>query len=164
MMRKFLGVSLFVCLVSLAGVAQETPKPEVFGGYQFTTLGPSPRWNASGWNGSASMYITRWVGVTGDFSGAYSSGLSFHTYTFGPVVSTHKGRISPFAHALFGGAHASDSVSGTSGFAMQFGGGVDVGHKQFALRLVQADWLITRFSGFTDKNNARVSTGILMRF
>ncbi len=30
-MRKFVVVALFVCLVALAGVAQETPKPEVFG-------------------------------------------------------------------------------------------------------------------------------------
>ena len=28
-------------------------------------------------------------------------------YNGGPVISSHKGRIAPFAHALFGGAHAS---------------------------------------------------------
>jgi hypothetical protein len=161
-MRKFVGLALFVCLVALAGFAQETPKPEVFGGYQFTTLDPS--WNASGWNGAATVYINHWFGVTGDFSGAYKTGTSFHTYTGGPVVSMHHGAFTPFAHGLFGGAHASASGVSTSGMAMMFGGGVDIGKKQFAIRAVQADWMMTRFSGFTNKNNARVSTGILYRF
>jgi hypothetical protein len=162
MLKKFIGVALFVGLSSLIGIAQETPKPEVFGGYQFTTLDPS--WHANGWNGAASMYLTRWLGVTGDFSGAYSTGTSFHTYTGGPVVSMHKHSVSPFAHALFGGAHISASGVGDSGMAMMFGGGMDYGRKAFAVRLFQADWEITRFNGFTDKNNARVSTGLLYRF
>lgn len=161
-MRKFIGVALFLCLLSLVSFGQETPKPEVFGGYQYTRLDPS--WNGNGWNGAANFYITRWLGVTGDFSGAYGTGTSFHTYTAGPVVSTHKGSFAPFVHALFGGAHASAGGFGTSGFAMQFGGGVDLGRKQFALRLVQGDWLMTRFSGFTDSSNARISTGVLYRF
>src|SRR5438445_9747685 len=161
-MRKFVVVALFVCLVALAGVAQETPKPEVFGGYQFTTLDHTP--NASGWNGSASMYVTRWLGVTGDFSGAYSQGLHFHTYTGGPVVSMHKGQFSPFAHFLIGGAHASAAGVGTSGMAMMFGGGLDMGRKQFAVRLFQVDWPSTRFSCVTDNNNALASTGVLLRF
>jgi len=162
MLKKFIGVALFVGLFSLVGIAQEVPKPEVFGGYQFTTLDPS--WHANGWNGAASMYLTRWLGVTGDFSGAYGTGTSFHTYTGGPVVSVHKHSVSPFAHALFGGAHISAAGAGDSGMAMMFGGGMDYGRKAFAVRLFQADWEITRFNGFTDKNNARVSTGLLYRF
>ena len=51
-----------------------------------------------------------------------------------------------------------------SGGARIDGGGLDLGRKRFAFRLVQADWMITRFNGFTDKNNARVSTGVLYRF
>jgi hypothetical protein len=161
-MKKLIGVAMFLCVFSCLMMAQETPKPEVFGGYQFTSLHPS--WNANGWNGSANMYITRWFGVTGDFSGAYASGASLHSYTFGPVVSTHKGNFSPFAHGLFGGAHASSAGVGASGMAMMFGGGVDMGRKQMAVRLFQVDWMILRFSGVTEKNNARVSTGILFRF
>jgi hypothetical protein len=46
---------------------------------------------------------------------------------------------------------------------MMFGGGVDIGHGLVAWRLAQADWLITRFSGFTNKNNVRVSTGLVVR-
>jgi hypothetical protein len=110
------------------------------------------------------MYLTRWVGLTGDFSGAYATGTNFYTYTGGPIVSVHKHSVTPFAHALFGGAHASSAGIGTSGMAMMFGGGMDYGRKQFAVRLFQADWVVTRFNGVTDKNNARVSTGLLYRF
>ncbi|HKS71752.1 MAG TPA: hypothetical protein VJQ82_01065 [Terriglobales bacterium] len=161
-MRKLIGIALFVCLATFVGTAQETPKPEIFGGYQFTALDPS--WHGQGWNGAANMYFTHWLGVTGDFSGAYSQGLSFTTYTGGPVVSMHKGQFSPFAHFLIGGAHASFSGVGNNGMAMMFGGGLDMGHKQFAVRLFQMDWLSTRFDGFTDNNNVRVSTGVLLRF
>src|SRR5215831_20072854 len=123
MMRKFIAVTVVVFAVSALGLAGEKPAPEVFGGYQFTSTDGG--WHASGWNGAASMYITRYVGITGDFSGVYGSGQSMHTYTFGPVVSTHKGSFSPYAHALFGGAHVAAGGIGDSGESMLFGGGVD---------------------------------------
>jgi hypothetical protein len=160
-MRRVMALAVFVGMVTLAGFAQETPKPEVFGGYQYTRL---DGWNGNGFNGSATMYINRWLGVQGDFSGAYATGDSFLTYTGGPVVSTHKGMLSPFGHALFGGAHAASGGVGDSGFAMMFGGGLDVGNKKLAFRVVQMDWMITRFNGFSDKNNVRLSTGALFRF
>ena len=163
MTKKLIGTALFVALFSFVGLAQEAPKPEVFGGYQFTTLDPS--WHANGWNGAASMYFTRWLGVTGDFSGAYGSGSThFYTYTGGPVVSMHKHAISPYAHALFGGGHVSSSGFGNNGMVMMFGGGLDYGRNAFAIRLCQADWMMTHFNGVSDKNNARVSTGLLYRF
>ncbi|HYL13718.1 MAG TPA: hypothetical protein VEV41_11825 [Terriglobales bacterium] len=90
-----------------------------------------------------------------------------NTYTFGPTISAGKGSISPFVHALFGGFRT--SVSGLSGsangFAMFLGGGIDAGMKHgLAFRVVQADWEILRSSGVTDRKNARVSTGIVLRF
>ena len=53
---------------------------------------------------------------------------------------------------------------GLRGMAMMFGGGLDVGRKQFSVRLFQLDWLSTRFNGFTDNNNVRFSTGVLVHF
>jgi hypothetical protein len=160
-MRKLIGVAVLVGMISVLGMAQETPKPEVYGGYQFTSLDGG--WHGHGWNSAANLYVTRWLGGTADFSGVYNSG-SLYTYTFGPVVSTHKQNFSPFAHALFGGAHVSSGGVGTSGMAMMFGGGVDFGKGKFAFRAVQFDWMVLRFSGITDKNNVRVNTGIMYRF
>lgn len=164
-MRKFIGVAVLICLVSMLSLAQETPKPEVYAGYQFLRSSANGfSANGNGWNSAANLYITRWFGATGDFSGNYYSGASLYTYTFGPTVSTHKHSASPFAHALFGGAHASAAGFGLDGMAMMFGGGVDLGRQKFALRAVQADWVMFHSSGVTLKNNIRVTTGLMYRF
>jgi hypothetical protein len=162
MMRYFLTVAILVCVVATLGMAQETPKPEIYGGYQFTSTDGG--WHASGWNTAANMYVTRWLGGTADFSGVYKSGSNLYTYTFGPVISTHKSSFSPYAHALFGGAHAATGSIGNSGMAMMFGGGADFGKRKLVFRAVQFDWMVLRFSGVTDKNNMRVNTGFLYRF
>ena len=143
-------------------MAGETPKPEVFGGYQFTSTDGG--WHASGFSTSANLYITRWLGVTGDLGAGYSSGQSLYTYTAGPVVSKRKGSFTPYAHALFGGAHAGAAGFGTSGMAMMFGGGMDFGAHKLVFRAVNVDWMTLRFNGFTDKNNVRINTGLLYRF
>jgi hypothetical protein len=161
-MRKLIGVAALICLISMLGIAQETPKPEIFAGYQFTSTDGG--WHGNGWNTAASFYFTNWLGATGDFSGVYGSSQSLYTYTFGPVVSTHKNNFSPFAHALFGGAHAGYGGLGDSGMTMLFGGGMDFGKGKFAFRAVQVDWMILRFEGVTDKNNVRVNTGLTYRF
>ena len=161
-MRKLIGVAVLLCMVSIVGVAQEKPLPEVYGGYQFTSTDGG--WHGSGFNTGANVYITRWLAGTADLGSGFSSGSKLYSYTFGPSVSMQRKNFTPFAHALFGGAHASAGSVGTSGMAMMFGGGVDVGNKKFAIRAVQFDWLTLRFSGVTDKNNMRVTTGILYRF
>ncbi len=161
-MRKLIGVALLVCMASMLAMAGEAPKPEVYGGYQFTSTDGG--WHASGWNTAANLYIWKNLGATGDFSGVYASGQSLYTYTFGPVVSKPRGNFSPYAHALFGGAHAAAGGLGDSGMAMMFGGGLDFGKHKLVLRAVQLDWMVLRFNGFTDKNNVRVNTGILYRF
>jgi hypothetical protein len=162
MMRRFIGVVILFCMISMLGMAQETPKPEIYGGYQFTSTDGG--WHASGWNTAANMYVTRWLGATADFSGVYHTGTNLHTYTVGPVVSTHKSSFSPYAHALFGGAHTATGSFSDSGMTMMFGGGADFGKRKLVFRAVQFDWMILRFSGVSDKNNMRVNTGFLYRF
>jgi len=161
-MQKLIGVAVLVCMTSMLAMAGEKPLPEVYGGYQFTSTDGG--WHASGWNTAANMYIWKNLGATADFSGVYSSGQSLYTYTFGPVVSKPKGSFSPYAHALFGGAHAAAGGFGDSGMAMMFGSGLDFGRHKLVFRAVQVDWMVLRFSGFTDKNNVRVNTGFLYRF
>jgi hypothetical protein len=174
-MRKLIGVALFLCLISLMAAAQEAGgKAEIFAGYQYTRFDGGL--NANGFNGAAAANLNRWFGVAADFSGAYGSqsgvDTKFYSYTFGPQVSMHSGSLTPFAHFLIGGAHASASTTSggvttsasSSGMAMMFGGGVDVGRHNLAFRLAQFDWLTTRFNGVSDKNNMRLSTGLVMRF
>lgn len=162
-MKKLIGVAALICMISAFAMAQEPARPEVYGGFQFTDTDGG--WHGTGWNTAANLYITRWFGGTADFSGVYgSASTNLYTYTFGPVISTHKSAVSPFAHALFGGAHTTTAGIGTGGMAMMFGGGVDFGKHKLAFRAVQFDWMVLRFNGISDKNNMRVNTGLLYRF
>jgi hypothetical protein len=172
-MRKHIGLVILIGLFSVVSFAQENaPKAEFFGGYQYTRFDGGQ--NANGWNTSLTGNVNNWFGVAADFSGAYASpsGVSFHnyTYTFGPVVSLRQSdKFTPFAHFLAGGYHASAAFSGVSasdsGFAMMFGGGLDVNYSQHvAFRAVQFDWLSMRGNGTSDNNNMRLSTGLLFRY
>jgi len=162
MMRKLIGVAVLLCLASMCAFGGEKPLPEIYGGYQFTSTDGG--WHANGWNTAANMYVWKNVGVTGDFSCVYTSASNLYTYTFGPTISAPKGNFSPYAHALFGGAHAAAAGFGDSGMAMLFVGGLDFGKHKLVFRAVQFDWMVLRFNGFSDKNNMRVNTGLVYRF
>lgn len=178
-MRKSILWAALALSMSLAAFAQDVPKAEVFGGYQYTRINPGGGVsgdNFNGWDAAAQYNWNRAFGIKADFSGAYKSvlGVSLrqHTYLFGPVVSARTEKATLFAHALFGGAHATADAGSngffptTSGnaFAMALGGGVDYNlHRNFAVRVGQFDYLYTRFAG-TNQNNFRYSTGVVFRF
>jgi hypothetical protein len=169
-MSKFLIVLSLVCMMALPMLAQEGTKAEVFGGYQYTRISGE---NFNGWTGAVTGNVNNWLGITADISGAYKSelGASLNTYNFlfGPTVSYKQSdKVKPFAHVLFGVSHANAgffSVSASdNAFAMAMGGGVDVGfNKNVAVRLIQADYFLTRFGG-ASQNNARISTGLVFKF
>lgn len=112
-----------------------------------------------------------------------SSG-SAYTYLFGPRLSFRKhDRFIPFAQVLFGGVHASPVTisSGCSGagctplpaenkFTMTAGGGLDIRvHRHIAIRVIQAEYLMTNFDDPSTGQNAtqndvRLSAGIVFRF
>lgn len=177
-MRKLVGITLVLLLASFAAVAQEYPKAEVFGGYQYTHEGDLSSFGQgsglNGWNAAVTGNLNHWFGVTADFSGQYKSisGVDLHnyTYTFGPTLAARNIRtFTPFVHGLFGGSRASLSGSGLSasdnGFAMAFGGGVDaaVGHR-WGVRLGQFDWVSLRSNGTSSNNNFRYSAGLVLKF
>jgi hypothetical protein len=119
-------------------------------------------------------------GIVGDFGGyvftGQPAGLSaqMYTYVFGPRYNfTKSQKFVPFAQALFGGGRLDASrasvQAGENGFAMALGGGLDIGlNHRFAVRAVQAEYLMTRFPnsggvGVT-QNNFRISAGLVFRF
>jgi hypothetical protein len=68
-------------------------------------------------------------------------------------------------HALFGGASISAGGTSNQAFAMLVGGGLDIGlRKGIGIRLVQADWLMTKFNNQTQDRQGRVSAGIVLKF
>jgi hypothetical protein len=193
-MRRPLAVGFLLLFATLASA--QLPGGNVYVGYSFvradiptntilaTTSGST---NFSGWNGSLELKFLPWVGGVADFGGNYgtqhinlncevivpcpttsfNANLNLHTYLFGPRVSVPIGRVTPFAHALFGlaqtGGHALSFSESDSSFSTALGGGIDYRLiRPIAWRL-QGDLLHTRFFGST-QNNFRFSTGLVLRF
>src|SRR5258708_36696045 len=104
---RFFVLVISVGLLSLPLMAQDYPKAEVFGGYQYLHLGGSGTdINANGWNASLTGNFNSWFGVAADFSGAYKtiSGIDTKVYTSagGPEVSLNSvAKLNPFSRALF---------------------------------------------------------------
>jgi|SRR5215467_4805598 len=163
MKKKTIRLILIATLLCTPALAQRV---EIFGGAQFEHLQYS--YNAVGWNASLTGNFKHVLGITGDFSGVYNShrsNSSVYTYTFGPVLTARLPVVQPFVHALFGAARASSSGISDSAFAMFVGGGLDLGFRRgIGFRLVQADWMMTKFGDQTQDKQGRVSAGILIKF
>jgi hypothetical protein len=127
-------------------------------------------------------------GVAGNLTGDHASNigpgvdLSKVSYMAGPRYTSnlhrwtsrhHAPRV--FGEALFGGAHAFDSVfpagAGTkasaNAFSMQAGGGVDVGFaKGFSVRALELDYVRTNLpdNGSDYQNHLRLAFGVSYHF
>jgi len=185
MIRKLVVVCVMISLCSLQAFSQEesTKGAEIFGGYQYLRantgipLSGLDSFTSNGWNAAVSGYFSRNLGVTTDFSGNYGKpsvqgvGLDtkLYTFMFGPAIRfPNTSRITPFAHALFGGGRFSVGAAGQSASETDFtwaaGGGIDVGlSPHLAVRLAQADFLQTRVAG-QSQNHFRYSAGIVLKF
>jgi hypothetical protein len=123
--------------------------------------------------------VHKCVGVTADFAGQYAHRVSsvfctaafcpqrqdFNSYQFlfGPRFSLRGGRVTEFAHALFGIYDASGDISGTD-FAMGFGGGVNVKLTgRLSVRAFQADYILVK-EEFRWRHHLRLQTGIVFTF
>lgn len=122
-------------------------------------------------------------GPGADPAGTFGSKGDAFTFLFGPRFS-YRGheRIVPFFQVLAGGVHASEvTLTGCVGaacqvlpaqssFALTAGGGLDLKvQKHLAIRLVQAEYLMTRLAdantGYsTTQNDIRLSAGLVFRF
>jgi outer membrane protein OmpA-like peptidoglycan-associated protein len=104
------------------------------------------------------------------------------SYLFGPRISfRNHSRVTPFVQALFGEMHANEValwnctfsctlLPSEDTFAWAAGGGLDVRvRRHFAIRLIQAEYLMTRFPDYStgltsSQNDIRLSSGIVFRF
>ncbi len=182
-MRSLLMVGMLLFVVAGSAVAQDQPRSEVGGNYTYIRINPggsASGQNCHGGGGSVAGNLNQYLGVVGEFSGCkwtgLASGLSAHTltYLFGPRLTYRgHGRFEPFGEALFGGAHIGGSASGIgsgsdNAFAMAIGGGADYKFtRSVAIRLIQADYLYTKFNfgpGYTHQNNVRIQAGVVLRF
>ncbi len=180
--KMFLMLGISLILLGGAAMAQDNaPKAEFFGGYSYMrTAGHT---NINGWNVQAAMNVKKWFGIAADFSGHYQTesmdgtrpSASITSFMFGPQIYDRAGRVTGFAHALFGGARTTEGLEFGKGevpatatnFGMAFGGGIDAKVSNvISVRLFQADFLMVRaanpFSGGTEnRNNFRLSIGVV---
>ena len=167
-MRMSLGmIALF--LFTTAAQAQVPTAGNVFFGYSYLDAGApgggGGRQNLNGWAASFEGKVLPWVGMVGDFSGHYGgAALREHNYLFGPRISFSVGKFRPFAQAMFGAGHVTAPPLGSStSFATALGGGLDYRLLRLLAWRMQFDYVHTRFFG-GKQNDARVSTGLVLRF
>jgi hypothetical protein len=147
-MRRLFTIFAVLLVCSQASLwAQDVPKAELFAGFSVLSVGgEGDRNTAAGWQASVAGNFTDRLGLVGDFGGHYKDGGRNHQFLFGPRVSARRERVTPFAHALFGGMRFSGGGGSETNFAMGFGGGIDYNVRdRVAIRVVQFDWLPTRF-------------------
>jgi len=187
---------VIILMAGIVAHAQVPTSGNIFFGYSYSGgnvfLSSAPERQAAshtaglnGWEGSLEGKFLPWIGIVADLSAHYGShdlavcgfvlppchiaSFSAKQYTvlFGPRVSISVGKFTPFAHALIGAGHISDtgdsiSDSNTS-LATAIGGGLDYKLiKGLAWRL-QGDEIHTRFFG-AGQDHFRFSTGIVFRF
>src|SRR5260370_22616476 len=153
-MRKLLVLGVLILLSAGSALAQETPKAELFGGYEYLHLNPGGT-GCHGGGASLAYNLTNWVGAVGDFGvckeTGLPSGVSAHdvNYMFGPRVSYRSNSsLTPFAQVLFGGQHEAGGGLAIGTFAMTLGVGADyIFTEHISFRLIHAEHLCPPFSG-----------------
>ena len=173
-MKKVVPILFTLLILGSVSVwaADEFPKAEVFGGFSVLSVKNSDlgsdRWNPVGFQVGVAGNITKNFGIVGDFGGQYKDSAHIYEYMGGPRVTARLAKASVFAHALFGGATIGGSADTESisenGFAMGFGGGLDVNaNKHFAIRVVQFDWVPVHISGTWFNNQIRFGFGLVFK-
>ncbi len=173
---KYLTFSAIIVLSTFAlSFAQSDKKPEFFGGFSIenfdtgissTDLGTTTtldnRFRANGFHVAGTGYLTKRLGITGDFSAHFDtrndffgtttgqSKTSLYNITGGPQFRfLNSSKFTPFVQGLAGVArrNLSETFTTTSytdnptSFALNLGGGVDYKiNGRFAWRLMQFDY------------------------
>ena len=171
MMRKAGFLLALILLLSGVAAAQQTPQFEIFGGYsRFLADLNTTSFSLNGAHVSAAENLNHWFGGVLDFSSNWGANAGYNINTqsimYGPRFAYRKSRfITPSVHALFGGIRGSAEFDGISKpnwrFALGVGGAIDVRiNDRVAIRLVQADYMPTRFLNLR-QDNLRVSAGFV---
>jgi peptidoglycan-associated lipoprotein len=185
-----IGALLTLLLLPATAAAQDpAPRWELTAGYNYFRANIAPAcncFNTNGGNVSVAVHANGWFSVAGEFgavrqSNVQASGrdLTVLTYQVGPRFSIRRHeRVTPYFHALVGGGRASGSLYDVplpgrtdtgpdASWALTLGGGLDVkATPRVALRLVQMDWVHTRFhnGGNNLQHNLRITAGVVFRF
>ena len=188
-MRKTCAIAFTLLISGVCHAQIPVPKSgNAFFGYSYSkgqvVNGSAIGINMNGWEGTLEGKFLPWLGVVADFDWHYGGAntnclgvgctpLRFrmngsrHSVLFGPRVSYSAGRYTPFAHALFGFSHQTNTGGGTSASDLAYsngaGGGLDYKLVKSVAWRVEGDWIRTRLFGVR-QTDFRISTGLVFRF
>ncbi len=177
-MRK-LSILIVVVMISCGGslfAQDDFPRAEVFGGFSLlnTDMGRALSVPISfyGFQADIAFNLDDYFGVEADFGGQFKSEddakIHIYEYMFGPRVALRQEKTTLFLHVLWGGINVGGGSYSNSGFAIEFGGGLDLNmNDRFALRVAQVDLIWARFIENTGyqwkKDNIRFGFGIVIK-
>lgn len=188
-MLKALAIAVTSLVFSAVSAAQIPTSGNVFFGYSYlnTNLSGLGRANTNGWEATAEGKVLPFIGIIADFDAHYGSqnfsipiacpvtipncgpliakvNFNEHNYLFGPRVGVSVGRFRPFAQVMIGAGHANiNHLTSDTSFATAVGGGIDYRLIRLVAWRFQGDYVHTSLFN-VKQNNARVSTGIVVRF
>lgn len=179
-------------LVSSLCFAQEFSRYEVSGGVSYGGIDTSDVKTPKGFAGSFATNLNRWFSMETSvgaelqtqsvtLSGSTTSlNTGFYSFLSGPRLSYRRGRVTPFAHGLFGWARSLDYTKATYNatnltFTVPYGnqlgaaagGGIDYWITPHIALRSQGDYFLTQPDGtfgFHMTNNFRIVGGIVFSF
>jgi len=143
-------------------------------GYEFVHFDSAPfSANLSGLHTDLTYNVNNWVGLEGNVVSAFGSDVfggemsKYVLYTVGARINAgpSRRRITPWGHALVGGAHLNPQVAGESknGFALQLGGGADWSYNPRVSIRAEADYVRTQLYS-SSQNNFQIGLGAVIHF
>jgi outer membrane protein OmpA-like peptidoglycan-associated protein len=195
----WLAVAAVLCSLGTLAAAQDRPAPkwELYAGYSFFYPGTdvhgllpggvlpasSPlESNPRGLGASVTYDFNRWIGLTADISGNFSSGeggtvmriddAEFSNVSMGPKITFRSRHFSPFLEGLVGGHRLTSEVFGRDDrFGFMAGGGLDLNlNRHLAWRMFRADFVFSNHQygpdgvPATDVRGARLQSGLVFLF
>ena len=182
----FFGVPSAIAQAGPQDPANFIPRYTVALGYQNVRANAPPGscdcFDMNGGFASVSVKLKYWLSAAGEVTGGHAKDigplgqdLTLTTYTAGPRVTFRGKRFLPFAQALFGTAHGSDSyfptansyTTSATSFALSTGGGLDIHlNPHIAVRAVEAQYLRTSLpNGSTNfENHLMLGAGVVFQF
>ncbi len=126
---------------------------------------------APGFSTSFAYFLKEKIAIEGSVTGAFApvifanEHVKYLGYGAGPKLILQQARLSPWVHAIIGGAHVvpKTSLGGKNGFLVQVGGGVDY---QFVPRVAvraEVDWVRTQLFG-QSQNSGQAIVGLVLHF
>ncbi len=183
--RVYFWRSFLVAMVLALGLASplawaqddEVPKWDIFAGYAWMEPGGDIAGTKIdemrfGWGATATYNVDKYWGISLDVGGNFGDNADVGTIMAGPRFSVRPdgGKITPYAHALFGYHRLSPiGLSPDGGFGIALGGGLDFTiNKRFSWKILEADymWAHHNFAPIDRPNlaGARLRTGIVVKF